>query len=171
MAFISRGASGVSPSRAVSATRASSRCGGLGGRLRTEMCAALLVFFLASFINVVAPSDLVAQASSGGSGKLSIPEKIMEGRCITRVSPRYPMNTPPGSQEVLLRAIIDRHGQVHPLYLVSGSREFEIEAMSAVRMWQYRPFMRDDQAIDTETNIRVRFTPGLPSGLVTHPSR
>ena len=129
-----------------------------------------LVFaFLSSPATVVAQTGLATQG--GESGKPLVAERVMEGRCIKMVSPRYPSNAATKGQEVVLRVIIDRNGQAHPQYLVSGPPEFENEAMNAVRMWRYRPIMRDDQPIDTAANVRVKFAPGVPPGLISHPSR
>jgi outer membrane biosynthesis protein TonB len=71
---------------------------------------------------------------------------------------------------VVVRVLIDKHGEVHPLHMVSGRHEFENEAMNALRMWLYRPFMHDGQPISMEMDVRVRFVPGVPAGSVTHPS-
>jgi protein TonB len=86
------------------------------------------------------------------------------------VSPRYPSGVAAGPQEVVVRVLIDKHGEVHPLHVVSGRHEFENEAMGALRMWRYRPFTHNDEPIATAMDVQVRFLPGVPAGSVTHPS-
>ena len=116
-----------------------------------------------------AQSLVIARAAAADSGNTLF---IAEGRvrCVRMVSPQYPVGVAAGAQEVVLRVLIDKNGHVRPLYRISGRRDFELEALNAVRMWQYRPFMRDQQPITTATNIEVKFVPGVPAGFVTHPS-
>jgi hypothetical protein len=71
--------------------------------------------------------------------------------------------------EVVLRVLIKRTGVPSPLYLISGQQAFENEAMNAVRLRHYRPYMRDGDPIDVVTDVRINFIPGLPAGMVTHP--
>jgi protein TonB len=54
--------------------------------------------------------------------------------------------------------------------VVSGPPSLEAEAMSAVRLWRYKPFLRDGEPLDVTTDIRVDFDPAKPAGLVTHPN-
>jgi TonB family protein len=117
-----------------------------------------------------AQSSVVGHAAAGEIGNSPF---IPEGRgiCVRMVSPQYPAGVAAGVQEVVLRVVIDKNGQVRPLYRISGRRDFELEAMNAVRMWQYRPMMRDEQPIAAATNVEVKFVPGVPAGFVTHPSR
>jgi TonB family protein len=120
----------------------------------------------------------IAPAQSSVAGRTAAAEIgnapfIPEGRsiCVRMVSPHYPAGVSAGPQEVVLRVIIDKSGQVHPLYRISGRRDFELEAMNAVRMWQYRPIMREQEPIAAATNVEVKFVPGVPAGFATHPSR
>ena len=117
-----------------------------------------------------AQSSVVGRAAAAEIGNAPF---IAEGRglCVRMVSPQYPAGVAAGVQEVVLRVVIDKNGQVRPLYRISGRRDFELEAMNTVRMWQYRPIMRDQQLIAVATNIEVKFVPGVPAGFVTHPSR
>ncbi len=55
--------------------------------------------------------------------------------------------------------------------VVSGSPVFDAEAMNAVRLWRYRPFVRDDEPVDVTTEIQVSFKPGAPGGIITHPNK
>jgi len=117
-----------------------------------------------------AQSSVVGRAAAAETGNAPF---IPEGRglCVRMVSPQYPGGVAAGVKEVVLRVVVDKNGQVHPLYRISGRRDFELEAMNAVRMWQYRPIMRDQQPIAAATNVEVKFVPGVPAGFVTHPSR
>jgi len=111
---------------------------------------------------------LAGLAASAGAARS--PGEVKSERCLRMVSPRYPQGIAAGPQEVVVRVLIDQHGEVHPLQMVSGRYEFENEAMNALRMWRYRPFTHDDQPISMAMDVRVRFVPGVPAGSVTHPS-
>ena len=113
-------------------------------------------------------SALAGRAPPAGAARN--PSEAKTERCLRMVSPRYPSGIAAGPQEVVVRVLIDKHGEVHPLQMVSGRHEFENEAMDALRMWQYRPFTHDGQPIATAMDVRVRFVPGVPAGSVTHPS-
>jgi hypothetical protein len=117
-----------------------------------------------------AQSSAVGRAAAAEIGNAPfIPEG--RGMCVRMVSPQYPAGVSVGAQEVVLRVVIDKNGQVRPMYRISGRRDFELEAMNSVRMWQYRPIMRDQGPIAAATNVEVKFVPGVPAGFVTHPSR
>ena len=72
---------------------------------------------------------------------------------------------------VMLRVTISKAGTVVPVRLVEGDQAFAAEAMDAVRLWRYRPYVRDGEAIEVATDVRVEFVPGRAAGLVSHPGR
>ncbi len=117
------------------------------------------------------------QASSPGAaqGRLFVPGSVMDSRCTTRVSPRYPSGTTNQQATVTLRVVVGRSGSVSPMYRVSGPGELEAEAMNAVRLWKCTPYIRgsDSDAVpmDVQTDLPVSFVPGRPAGMVTHPAR
>jgi periplasmic protein TonB len=84
---------------------------------------------------------------------------MMEGNLIHRVEPRYP---PLAIQariqgDVVLQAVISRSGTIENLQLVSGHPMLVRAAMEAVRQWQYRPCVLNDEAIEVETQVTVKF--------------
>ena len=88
------------------------------------------------------------------------------------VSPHFPLQEQAhGAQTVVLQVVVRHTGAVNPIHIVSGNPALEAEAMDAVRLWRYRPYMADGQPIDVMTNVRVDFIPGKQSGLVSHPGR
>ena len=113
------------------------------------------------------------QESGAGAplGKLNVPEQTMEGHCITMVSPTYPQGdgVPRRPSTVVVRVVIWKSGSVYPMRAVSGDTSLETQAMDAVRLWHYKPFLRDGQPMDVSTDIRVDFDPQKPGGVVTHP--
>jgi TonB family protein len=117
---------------------------------------------------------LYLQESSAGAplGKLNVSPGVMAGHCITMVSPSFPQtaNGVPKASTVLVRVVIWRSGNVTPMRVVSGNPELETEALNAVRLWRYKPYNREGEAVDVTTDIRVDFDPAKPGGVVTHPN-
>lgn len=141
-----------------------------------RMIAGLLVCLVASGIPHRVSASLLLLQNGGGEagGKLFVPGPTMAGRCITMVTPRYPIGALAGKPEsalLVLRVRISRIGNPSPLYLVSGPPAFENEAMNAVRTWKYKPYLLDGEAVDVISDVSVTFTPGQATGIVTHPNR
>jgi protein TonB len=94
--------------------------------------------------------------------------EVMAGHCITMVSPQNA-----GAEAlstVVVRVVVSASGKVVPVSVVSGAPALEAEAMNAVRLWRYRPFVRDGAPVDVMTDVRVIFEPGKPGGMVSHPN-
>ena len=133
------------------------------------------------------------------AGRPEVPSSKVQ--CLTMVSPRYPLVAPGAGSgagkdsgaapavpvtvpvavpvtvpvaapvTVTLRVTISKAGAVLPVRLVAGDPAFAAEAMDAVRLWRYRPYVRDGEAIDVATDVKVEFVPGRPAGMVSHPVR
>jgi TonB family protein len=119
-------------------------------------------------------SGLYVQESGAGAplGKLNVPSKIMDGHCITMISPSFPQTADdvPKASTVLVRVVIWKSGTVTPMRVVSGDPALETEAMNVVRLWRYKPYSREGEAVDVTTDIKVDFDPAKPGGVVTHPN-
>jgi protein TonB len=115
---------------------------------------------------------LPGSAGAMQAGGKTVSPQEMASHCITMVSPNYPRSTEdsPKVSFVMVRVTISRTGIVSPIRAVSGPSSLEAEAMNAVRLWRYKPFVRDDEPIDVTTDVRVDFNPGQPGGIVTHPN-
>jgi protein TonB len=95
----------------------------------------------------------------------------MASSCLTKVSPRFPVEAQArGGQVAVLQVVVRHTGAVNPIRIVSGDPSLESAAMDAVRLWRYRPYMANGQPIDVMTNVRVEFIPGKQGGLVSHPA-
>jgi TonB family protein len=144
--------------------------------LATAIIALSLLSQQASAMRLTAIHSIGAhylQESGAGAplGKLNVPEQLMEGHCITMVSPTYPQGDGVSRQPstVVVRVVIWKSGSVYPMRVVSGDTSLEAQAMDAVRLWHYKPFLRDGEPMDVSTDIRVDFDPQKPGGVVTHP--
>lgn len=132
------------------------------------------VFAATLIITVPALSSPVLQdgAASAPAGRKVVPASTMASSCLTMVSPRFPLQAQAhGAQSIVLKVVIRHTGAVNPLHIVSGDSSLESEAMDAVRLWRYRPYMANGQPIDVMTTVRVDFIPGKLAGLVSHPGR
>jgi TonB family protein len=120
-------------------------------------------------------SVLYMQETGAGAplGKLNVPPEKMAARCITMVSPNFPRTSDdvPKASTVIVRVVIWKSGNVTPMRVVSGDPALEMEAMNIVRLWRYKPFVRDGEPLDVTTDIQVYFDPAKPGGTVTHLNR
>jgi TonB family protein len=118
---------------------------------------------------------LYLQESGTGAplGKLSVAPKVMAGHCITMVSPVYPQTTgeTPTASTVVVRVVIWKSGQVSPMRVMSGNPSLQVEAMNAVRLWRYKPFIQVGKPVDVTTDVQVGFDPEKPGGIVSHPNQ
>jgi TonB family protein len=131
------------------------------------------VFAAALIITVPALSSPLLQegAASAPAGRKIVPASTMASSCLTMVSPRFPVQAQAqGAQVVVLKVVVRHTGAVNPIHIVSGNPSLEPEAMDAVRLWRYRPYLADGQPIDVMTTVRVDFVPGRQGGLVSHPT-
>ena len=130
------------------------------------ICASTLV------ITVPALSSTVLQDGGGAApaGRKIVPASTMNAQLLTMVSPHFPVQKQAqGSQVVVLQVVVRHTGAVNPIHIVSGNPSLESEAMDAVRLWRYRPYVEDGQPIDVMTNVKVDFVPGKQAGMVSHP--
>jgi periplasmic protein TonB len=83
----------------------------------------------------------------------------MEGSLIQQVQPEYPTLAKQARIQgtVLLRAVIDREGKIENLQVVSGHPMLVAAALKAVQQWRYRPYYLNEQPVEVETLITVRF--------------
>jgi outer membrane biosynthesis protein TonB len=104
------------------------------------------------------------------SGNTVVPEGVV--RCIRMVSPNYPLGTTSEDQKeayVTVRVRIQRSGIPVPLNMIAGPANLEIEAENAVRQWRFKPYSQGGDPVEVITQVKVRFAPGKPGGIVTYP--
>lgn len=92
--------------------------------------------------------------------RVRISEGVTTGLLIHKVEPVYPIlaKTARISGTVVLKAIIDREGNIQDLQLVSGHPMLVANAIAAVKQWHYRPYLLNGQPVEVETTINVIFT-------------
>ncbi|MGC1450560.1 MAG: energy transducer TonB [Candidatus Sulfotelmatobacter sp.] len=92
--------------------------------------------------------------------RIRVSSGVSQGLLVTTVSPEYPDDArDQGIQGViLLKANIDKEGNVYKLELISGHPLLAPAAIEAVTQWKYRPYLLNGTPIEVETQIQVNFT-------------
>jgi protein TonB len=57
----------------------------------------------------------------------------------------------------VLKAEIDKEGNIQDLSVLSGDPELAPAALKAVKQWKYRPYFLQGQPVSVETQITVIF--------------
>ena len=106
-----------------------------------------------------------SSAPTGANGR-GIPQRVRvssgleTGLIVSKVAPHYPPEAKDQHIQgvVLLRAIIDKEGNVSNLELISGDPTLAEAAIEAVKQWKYKPFLLNGDPVEVETQIQVNFT-------------
>jgi len=85
--------------------------------------------------------------------------KGAEKRLAHSVQPTYPAEARSSGAEgtVVLKAVIDENGKVSGARVVEGDATLARAAISAVKQWRYRPYVRDGKAQPFQTIVLVDF--------------
>lgn len=103
------------------------------------------------------------------------PARLQAGELVSFVWPRYPR---PGdrhgsSETVKVRTTVGELGQVLDVKHVSGSVSLLPAAMSAIRLWRYKPTLLNSRPVQAQQDVTIEFRP--PQHLrhvpTRHPSR
>lgn len=92
--------------------------------------------------------------------RVRISQGVTNGLLIHKVQPPYPplARSARIQGDVVLKAIIDKEGNIQDLQLVSGHPMLVPQAIEAVKQWRYRPYLLNGQPTEIETTITVIFT-------------
>jgi TonB family protein len=110
---------------------------------------------------VMGPEDVgsTSKSSSGFLKRVRVSSGVSEGLLVNKVQPRYPEKArEAGVQgQVALQAEIDDNGRVQDVKLISGDPILADAAMAAVKQWQYKPYLYNDEPVAVETQVFVNF--------------
>jgi protein TonB len=92
--------------------------------------------------------------------RIRISQGVTRGLLVHREEPAYPplARAARVQGEVVLSAVIDGNGQIQNLQLVSGHPMLVPAAITAVKLWRYKPYLLNGQPVEVETTITVIFT-------------
>jgi hypothetical protein len=117
-------------------------------------------------------SQLSVLVSPGpGPAPAHKPARLQAGELVSFVWPRYPR---PGdrhrsSETVKVRTTIGELGQVLDVKHVSGSISLLPAAMSAIRLWRYKPTLLNRRPVQVQQDVTIEFRP--PQHLSRVPTR
>ncbi len=99
------------------------------------------------------------QSNSGQPLRIRVSTRVWQTHLITKVEPQYPDDAKQAriQGQVVLHAMIDKHGDVEDLTLVSGHPMLIPAAIEAVKQWKYKPYLLNGQPTAVETQIAVDF--------------
>jgi TonB family protein len=90
---------------------------------------------------------------------VSVPQVVASALLIKKVTPQYPERASQKRVQgrVVMRAVIDKNGNVEDVAPVFGSPMLAPETMETVKQWKYRPYLLNGQPVKFETQITVVF--------------
>jgi TonB family protein len=116
----------------------------------------------------------VLVAPEPGGAVTHKPARLQPAELVSFVWPRYPR---PGdrygsSETVKVRTTIGKLGQVVDVKLVSGSTSLLPAAMSAIRLWRYKPTLLNKRPVQTQQDVTIEYLPPQYSSHMAtqHPS-
>jgi len=99
---------------------------------------------------------------------VTVPEETMRRLLIHRVKPIPPGDLRIGTENVvMLKATIDKGGNVENLQIMSGHPMMVPAALEAVKQWKYRPYDVNGIPRVVATTIRVEFSKPSEGGTIT----
>jgi TonB family protein len=95
--------------------------------------------------------------------RVRVSESVMQTLLIHTVDPVAPADRGMHIQgPVVLKALIDKSGNVQSLELVSGHAMLVPAALEAARQWRYQPFLLNGDPVEVETTMHVGFPKPKP---------
>lgn len=91
--------------------------------------------------------------------KLRVSQGVLDGNKIRDVAPLYPNMAKVAhvQGDVVLRATISKTGTIENLTAISGHALLIPAAIDAVKQWRYRPWVLNNEAVEVDTIITVKF--------------
>jgi TonB family protein len=92
--------------------------------------------------------------------RIRVSQGVSSRLIVKKVNPVYPEGARQARIQglVLMKALIDKEGNVAKLELISGHPMLADAAMEAVRQWKYKPYLLNGQLLEVDTQIQVNFT-------------
>ena len=107
-------------------------------------------------VTTVAP---LAPKREGPRAPVRVGGRVKEPRLLSRVDPVYPALARQTHMQgtVVIDAVIDEHGDVVEMKVVSGPPLLIQSALDAVRRWKYEPTYLNEEPVPVQLNVTVTF--------------
>jgi protein TonB len=115
---------------------------------------------IGGIVNATSSLNAVPKFIPVAPQRVRISQGVTKGLLIHRVEPTYPPLAKAArvQGDVVLKAIINRNGDIQDLQLVSGHPMLVPAAIAAVKMWRYKPYLLNGQPVEVETTVTVIFS-------------
>ena len=90
---------------------------------------------------------------------VNLPEATARGLLIDQPPAAYPETAKGQQGTVVLQVLIGRDGTVQDAKFMQGSLAFARAAIDAVRQWKFKPYMMNNRATSTQTQLTISFKP------------
>jgi TonB family protein len=110
---------------------------------------------------------MTSNTSTAPAGaKIATPERfrvssgVATGLLVKKVRVQYPEDAKQArvKGKVVMKAEIDKEGNVEALSVISGDPMLAPAALEAVKQWKYKPYLLNGQPVKVETQVVVKFT-------------
>ena len=121
--------------------------------------------FMLIAILLLLPVAYAQQPDSPRPERIRVSSGVAEGQIIRRIDPVYPKEAQENhiQGEVVLTATISKEGNIINLKVVSGHPLLADAAVEAVKQWKYRPYILNDEPVEIETTVTVRYIHHQPT--------
>ena len=94
-----------------------------------------------------------------GTNRIRISSGVADSLIRHKVDPVYPQEARENhiTGDVILKAIIDRQGNITNVEVLRGDPILVESAVKAVKKWKYRPYILDGEAIEAETTVKIQY--------------
>ena len=101
----------------------------------------------------------LAPKREGPRAPVRVGGRVKEPRLISRVEPVYPALARQTHMQgsVVIDAVIDEHGDVVEMKVISGPPLLIQAALDAVRRWKYQPTYLNEEPVPVQLNVTVTF--------------
>ena len=133
--------------------------GGVAGGVPGGVSGGSMGGVIGGVIGGVMTSAPLAPKREGPKAPVRVGGRVKEPRLLQRVDPVYPALAKQTHLQgsVIIDAIIDEHGNIMEMKIVSGPPLLLQSALEAVRRWKYEPTYLNDEPVPVQLNVTVTF--------------
>lgn len=114
---------------------------------------------IGGIVNATSNINSVPKLIPATPQRVRISQGVTKGLLVHKVEPSYPILAKAArvQGDVVLKAIIDKNGDIQDLQLVSGHPMLVPAAIAAVKQWRYKPYLLNGSPVEVETTVTVIF--------------